>query len=270
MPPPASRNALLSLAATTSRRPAHAFSPPAARPLVLLVLPRAADAPAGVQVPRRRQRQRKDGPARPRAQHLLAPPRARPQAHSRRAARTTPSSSATRRGPARRTAAGGGAREPGAATRARRRRRRVGGWVDSGVNPADFSRRLCPGTWRARRPRGACPRPRAAEGEGRVRGGPERTGRRRRLLPVELLEDGYAHVLDDPSTSGRAAARRAWRAASPDGVVGVAKYAPSFQLTSTASLTIDHQPRRLGLRAHLALPPLPPLLPADPTPSTRP
>jgi protein phosphatase PTC7 len=93
----------------------------------------------------------------------------------------------------------------------------VGGWVDSGVNPADFSRRLCRNMARA----AACG---VADKAGQGTEGVEQ--RRRMLHPVEVLEDGFQQVLVDRSVwAGGSTACVA--VASPEGVVEVAKYVPN-------------------------------------------
>ena len=159
MPPPASRNALLSLAATTSRRPPRLL-PPAARFSSSSSSPEPRTPPAyryhaaasvsaktdPLDLARNTYSHR----------HALArkpwPPRGGHDAFFL--------SDAPEAGSADGGGGGGAALALGVADG-------VGGWVDSGVNPADFSRRLCRNMARAAAA-GCCPRPRARGGGGRV------------------------------------------------------------------------------------------------------
>jgi protein phosphatase PTC7 len=110
----------------------------------------------------------------------------------------------------------------------------VGGWVDSGVNPADFSRRLCRHMARAAAAGVLTAEPYAGEAEEDEGDdvSTARTEQRRLLRPVELLEHGYAHVLADPGVwAGGSTACVA--TASPGGVVEVAKYTTPPRLATT-------------------------------------
>jgi hypothetical protein len=122
----------------------------------------------------------------------------------------------------------------------------VGGWVDSGVNPADFSQRLCRHMARAAAA-GVLSAPAEEEeyededeggeaGTGSPRRRKRRRQRQRLLHPVELLEEGYARVLaDDGVFAGGSTACVA--TASRNGVLEVAKYVPLFLFSCSSAGT---------------------------------